>query len=157
MAHRVPMGRERRILANMTINILRHYYQAYRTHTNESFEADLGNLLVGGAVLFGYLEGRPLNASKIALILSTPRTTVLRKLAWLMKHDLVVKSGGNYIVNAEVIARHTSHIPEIIREVQKAVDALSKLDGMTEMLRANRNVREVPPGPRPTVEAHKSS
>jgi hypothetical protein len=58
---------------------------------------------------------------------------VLRKLAWLMKHDLVIKSGGSYIVNAEVIARHTSHIPEIIREVRKAVDALSKLDGIVEI------------------------
>jgi hypothetical protein len=127
------MRRERRILANMIINILRQYYQAYRTYTHESFESDLGNLLVGGAVLLGYLEGRPLNAHKIALILNTPRTTVLRKLAWLMKHDLVIKSGGSYIVNAEVIARHTGHIPEIIREVRKAVEALSKLDGIVEI------------------------
>jgi hypothetical protein len=133
MPTRIPMRRERRILANMVINILRQYYQAYRTYTQESFESDLGNLLVGGAVLLGYLEGRPLNAHKIALILNTPRTTVLRKLAWLMKHDLVIKSGGSYIVNAEVIARHTSHIPEIIREVRKAVDVLSKLDGIVEI------------------------
>jgi hypothetical protein len=127
------MRRERRILANMVVNILRQYYRAYRAYTHESFESDLGNLLVGGAVLLGYLEGRPLNAHKIALILSTPRTTVLRKLAWLMKHDLVIKTGGSYIVNAEVIAKHTSHIPEIIHEVKKAVDALSKLDGIVEI------------------------
>src|SRR5215472_2199573 len=99
MPQRIPMRRERRILANMVINILRQYYLAYRTHTHESFEAGLGNFVVGGAVLLGYLEGRPLNAHKIALILNTPRTTVLRKLAWLMKHDLVIKSGGSYIVN----------------------------------------------------------
>ena len=145
------MKRERHILANMVTNILRQYYQAYRIHTHESFETDLGNLVVGGAVLLGYLEGRPLNAHKIALILNTPRTTVLRKLAWLMKHDLVIKSGGSYIVNAEVIARHTSHIPEIIREVRKAVDALSKLNHTTDMQQADRNIGGVSPRPRITV------
>jgi hypothetical protein len=142
MPQRIPMRRERRILANMVINILRQYYLAYRTHTHESFEVDLGNFLVGGAVLLGYLEGRPLNAHKIALILNTPRTTVLRKLAWLMKHDLVIKSGGSYIVNADVIARHTSHIPEITREVRKAVDALSKLNDTAEMQQADRTIGE---------------
>jgi hypothetical protein len=67
MPTRIPMRRERRILANMVINILRQYYQAYRTYTQESFESDLGNLLVGGAVLLGYLEGRPLNAIRSRL------------------------------------------------------------------------------------------
>jgi len=147
------MRRERRILANMVINILLQYYQAYRTHTHESFEADLGNLVVGGAVPLGHLEGRPLNAHKIALILNTPRTTVLRRLAWLRKHDLVIKSGRSYIVNAEVIARHTSHIPEIIREVRKAVDALSKLNYTAEMQQADRNIGGVSPRPRITVES----
>jgi len=70
-----------------------------------------------------------MNASKIANILYTPRTTVLRALEYLRKRGLVVKHKSLYLLN-EIEARKVSasHLPKVIRIVSRASEELTKAD-----------------------------
>jgi predicted ArsR family transcriptional regulator len=87
------------------------------------------SVLVCMAVGIGHLEGRPMNASKIANILYTPRTTVLRTLEYLRKRGLVVKQKGLYLLNeTEACKVSTSHLPKVIRIGSWASEELSKVD-----------------------------
>jgi DNA-binding IclR family transcriptional regulator len=126
---------QRLILWKMIIELTR----AYRGHF--AGESCL-SILVCMAVGIGHLEGRPLNASKIANILYTPRTTVLRVLEHLRERGLVVKQKHLYLLN-EIAARKvsTSHLPKVIRIVSWASEELSKVDEMAakELDRAVRS------------------
>jgi hypothetical protein len=118
----IDKGPQRLILWKMILELTR----AYRGHF--AGESCL-SILVCMAVGIGHLEGRPMNASKIANILYTPRTTVLRTLEHLRERGLVVKQKRLYLLN-EIEARtvSTSHLPKVIRIVSWASQELSKVD-----------------------------
>src|SRR5262249_30903558 len=113
---------QRLILWKMIIELTRAYRGQF------SGESCL-SILVCMAVGIGHLEGRPLNASKIANILYTPRPTVLRALEHLRERGLVAKQKHLYLLN-ETQARKvpTSHLPKVIRIVSRASEELSKVD-----------------------------
>jgi DNA-binding IclR family transcriptional regulator len=110
------MAHERLIIARMLVEIA----QSYRTIT----DLDFRGLLVGAAVGMGHLEGRPLNASKIAHVLQLPRTTVLRKLGELIERGAVRKCGAAYCLNEAAVNSNSAHVPRVIRVVRKASTAL---------------------------------
>jgi DNA-binding IclR family transcriptional regulator len=113
---------QRLILWRMVIELTRAYRGQFAGESCLS-------ILVCMAVGIGHLEGRQMNASKIANILYTPRTTVLRTLEYLRKRGLVVKHKGLYLLN-EIEARKVSasHLPKVIRIVSRASEELAKAD-----------------------------
>ena len=113
---------QRLILWRMVIELTRAYRGQFAGESCLS-------ILVCMAVGIGHLEGRPMNASKIANILYAPRTTVLRTLEYLGKRGLVVKQSGLYLLN-EIEARKVSasHLPKVIRIVSRASEDLSRAD-----------------------------
>jgi hypothetical protein len=60
-------------------------------------DRDDTSVLVACAVFIGELEGRPMNATKVAHFIGVPRTTVLRKLEHLMGIGAVTKKDRKYV------------------------------------------------------------
>ncbi|MET4238559.1 hypothetical protein [Bradyrhizobium sp. RT10b] len=60
--------------------------------------ANVMGMFVSFCVFIGHAEGRPMNATKIALYLNMPRTTVLRKLKELLAAKIVVQRGNFYLM-----------------------------------------------------------
>src|SRR5215470_11941185 len=118
----VALGRERLILSRMFVEI------AQAEHA--CLDLDLHSWLTGMLVSIGTLEGKPLNASKLANILMCSRTTILRKLEVLVEHGAVRKRGTTYYVSTDWLNAHTAHIPPIMRAVIKAAAALAALPPM---------------------------
>jgi hypothetical protein len=75
------------------------FYEASAARGSEA----VGLVIVGITVLLGDLEGKPMNASKIAAYLNLPRSTVRDKLARLLTLKVIVRSGGNSYVAAPKI------------------------------------------------------
>jgi predicted transcriptional regulator len=115
---------QRLILWKMIIELTRAYRGQFAGESCLS-------ILVCMAVGIGHLEGRPMNASKIANILYAPRTTVLRTLEHLRERGLVVKQKHLYLLH-EIEARRvsSSHLPRVIRIVSWASQKLSRVDEM---------------------------
>jgi DNA-binding IclR family transcriptional regulator len=59
---------------------------------------DQNALGVQAIITFGDLEGRPFNASNISDYLGIPRTTVIRKLRWLIEKGFIEQKGRTYYV-----------------------------------------------------------
>jgi predicted transcriptional regulator len=118
----IDRGAQRLILWKMIIELTRAYRGQFAGESCLS-------ILVCMAVGIGHLEGRPMNASKIANILYTPRTTVLRTLEHLRERTLIIKQKHFYLLN-ETGARRvsTSHLPKVIRIVSWASQELSRVD-----------------------------
>lgn len=84
-----------------------------RAHTG-----DFALLLVYWCVLIGHIDGRPMNASKVAHYLDLPRTTVLRKLSDLVRLAIVERKGSAYVLSGSLsnhAAEYTVHAMDLIR------------------------------------------
>src|SRR5262249_1227157 len=93
----------------------------------ESFEAAGGGLFTGMVVGLGHLEGRPVNAAKIAAILRPPRPTITRKLKELERRKIVVRVGHGYILNEDQVSGRSNHLPSIIKAIERAYLDLAKI------------------------------
>ena len=79
---------------------------------------------VARAVWIGTLRGTPMSAEKIAHTIGMPRTTVLRKLDYLIKQGHIRQEGTVYIVADKVLATRTAALDRTIAIILEAADAL---------------------------------
>jgi len=79
---------------------------------------------VARAVWIGTLRGTPMNAEKIAHTIGMPRTTVLRKLDYLIKLGYIRQEGTVYYVADKVLATRTAALDRTIAIILEAADAL---------------------------------
>jgi hypothetical protein len=82
----VPRRRERLILADVVLKLTRIFNQAV---VRAPAHADVVHVIQ--AVYFGHLSGRPMTAHKISMFINMPRTSVLRRLAFLIRNGYVQK------------------------------------------------------------------
>jgi hypothetical protein len=64
-------------------------------------------VLIGGAVLLGHVQGRPMTVSNLSDYLDISRTTTARKLGPLIKSRTLRRSGDIYLVNEDWINSQT--------------------------------------------------
>lgn len=102
MPHRALARRhERLILSRLTID-LGKLIQRRVYGDGANFAASIDGAFVAVAVSLGHAENKPMNASKIALYLGMPRTTVLRKLAELEELNIIVRKGNTLLLSPQV-------------------------------------------------------
>jgi hypothetical protein len=127
-------GRERVLVANLYIRIARDLQKAYLPH--ERFGTTLDAFSICVVLLVARAEGTPMTASRIARVLDTPRTTVLRKLEFLCEHHMVEKQGSAYTLNTET-ANHPRVLAAVERTLRDVCDVCAEL---REICGANRGV-----------------
>jgi hypothetical protein len=97
---RMPIHRsqERLIQARFLLDLVRLLDPLPGVHGGH-FEMTM--IVVG--VVFGELEGRPFQASKLAEFLRMPRPTLVRRLKDLVEDGIIERRGGRYFANPERI------------------------------------------------------
>jgi hypothetical protein len=90
-------GSQRAIIAHFVIDLLRNIHEAYAPK-EERFGATIETFYIGLCLLFGDVERRPFNVSKVASYMHLPRTTVMRRLEVLKKWKLIDRRGNHYYV-----------------------------------------------------------
>jgi hypothetical protein len=116
----IPHWRERLIVTDTSIKFSRvfstPYFRTRRLQAEHRF--------ILRAVWFGHLTGGPMTAHKLALFLEIPRTTVIRRLAELVKFGCVERIGTRYYVSDRDIKRHPPIVLKAAKIITDAADAL---------------------------------
>lgn len=118
----IPQKRERLILSDTVVKLNRLIAQSVRPHT--AAHLDVASVLA--AVTVGHLSGRPMTATKIALFIDMPRATVLDRLAFLIRHNHVIRRGRYYCVSPARIHRRSDLIDSAIAVILEAARKLSR-------------------------------
>lgn len=92
---------ERLAISRMFVDISREIRTA--VFGDQADGDDMTGVLVACAVGIGTFEGRPMTATKLALYVDLPRTTVLRKLDRLCDINVVRKVGRIYVLSTSRI------------------------------------------------------
>jgi hypothetical protein len=93
MPDHYPRSRERLIVAEAAVR----FGRAFNTELFGGYPATQADATwVLRAVVIGHLRGRPMTTRGIARYIGMPRTTVLRRLQFLLRHDYVRRSGRAY-------------------------------------------------------------
>jgi len=79
---------------------------------------------VARVVWIGTLRGTPMTAEQIANTIGMPRTTVLSKLSYLIKHGHIRQEGNVYCAADKVLATRTPALDRAIAVIIEAADAL---------------------------------
>ena len=79
---------------------------------------------VARAVWIGTLRGTPMTAMQIAQTIGMPCSTVMSKLAYLIKHGHICQDGSVYRVADKVLATRTPALDRAIAVFIEAADAL---------------------------------
>ncbi|MBR0941806.1 DNA-binding transcriptional ArsR family regulator [Bradyrhizobium japonicum] len=90
------LSNARRALAEMFIDLCLAFHATTVPLDQEPGETDANRALVAVAAMLGHAEGRPMNASEIAVRLRMPRTSVMRRLKVLRKQGLLQRIKGRY-------------------------------------------------------------
>jgi hypothetical protein len=87
---------ERRAVARMFIDLTLAFHGTIFPLGQTPSEPDPNLTLVAVAVMLGHAEGRPMNASQIALLLRMPRTSTMRRLDALIASGLILRIKGKH-------------------------------------------------------------
>jgi DNA-binding IclR family transcriptional regulator len=118
----IPRRQERLILADATQKFERLLItRIFATHDIAAF-AELG--YIARAVWSGTLRGRALTAQEIAHTIGMPRTTVLRKLQYMVKHGYVAQDGSAYVISDAALQTTTPALDRAIKLILETADAL---------------------------------
>jgi hypothetical protein len=132
---RIDRVTERSILWRMLVELSRSYHLTH--FPGESFEANVGMLLVWMTVGLGHVEGKPMNATKIAETMNMPRATAIRKLKELVQRGILLRMGQIYILNEDQVGAISGHIPDLVRAVEHAYLELAKV-GAVDVSKVSR-------------------
>lgn len=128
MPRSIKYGEHRRVVLQMTIEIIVTFCKAY-------FDGDrpadrVNDLMICAAIMVGQVEGRPLNASKIAEQVAMARPTVIRRLVWLEQKGLIERNGMVFKLRHDVV--NSDRVLQAGLTARKAIFTanalLSKLD-----------------------------
>ena len=118
---------QRAVLLKMLLEIFRAYCAAY--FKGDHFGSRARDLMLCASVLIGQVEGRPMNASKLADFAGLPRPTTIRRLAMLQRLGLVERRGQFFFLSDEIVDS-----PEVLRAFMESrrhvISAAAKLSRM---------------------------
>jgi hypothetical protein len=118
----IPRRQERLILADATQKFERLLItRVFGTHDIASF-AELAH--IARALWSGTLRGQALTAQQIAYTIGMPRTTVLRKLQYMLKHSYVTQDGSAYFISDAALSTVTPTLDRAIELTLETADAL---------------------------------
>jgi hypothetical protein len=118
----IPRQKERLILADATQKFERLLItRIFATHDIAAF-AELA--YIARALWSGTLRGQALTAQQIAHTIGMPRTTVLRKLQYMLKHGYVTQEGSAYLISDAALKTTTPALDSAIKLVLETADAL---------------------------------
>src|SRR5262245_42120144 len=118
----IPRRQERLILADATQKFERLLVtRIFGTHDIALF-AELAH--IARAVWSGTLRGQALTAQQIAHAIGMPRTTVLRKLQYMVKRGYVAQDGSAYVISDAVLGTTTPALDRAIKLILDTADAL---------------------------------
>jgi hypothetical protein len=118
----IPRQKERLILADATQKFERLLVtRIFGTHDIATF-AELA--YIARALWSGTLRGQALTAQQIAQTIGMPRTTVLRKLQYMLKHGYVTQDGSAYVISDAMLGTTTSALDRAINLIHETSDAL---------------------------------
>jgi hypothetical protein len=93
----------------------------------EKNDAGVGTmLLVAAAVVVGHADGKPMSASKVALFVDLPRTTVMRKLHQLEELGVITRRGLVYFLSPERASNQETFVKNSTRIWLKAAEAIAR-------------------------------
>jgi IclR helix-turn-helix domain len=76
------------------------------------------------AVVIGHLRGRPMTVRAIARYIGMPRTTVLRRLQFLLRLDYVRRNGRAFCLSDRYLRAPPKALNEAINIILETADAL---------------------------------
>ena len=118
----IPRRQERLILADATQKFERLLItRIFATHDIAAF-AELA--YIARALWSGTLRGQALTAQQIAHTIGMPRTTVLRKLQYMLKHGYVTQEGSAYVISDAALKTTTPALDRAIKLILETADAL---------------------------------
>src|SRR5262245_59848959 len=118
----IPRRQERLILADATQKFERLLItRIFGTHDIASF-AELAH--IARALWSGTLRGQALTAQQIAHAIGMPRTTVLRKLQYMLKRGYVTQDGRAYVISDTMLRTTTPALKSAIELILETADAL---------------------------------
>jgi len=118
----IPRRQERLILADATQKFERLLViRIFATYDIAVF-AELAH--IARALWSGTLRGQALTAQQIAHAIGMPRTTVLRKLQYMVKHGYVTQDGSAYLISDAALRTTTPALDSAIKLVIDTADAL---------------------------------
>jgi hypothetical protein len=83
------------------IAMMRFFIEVHQIQRQQIGSGDMTAMSIAWIVALGHLEGRLFNASKISSYLSIPRTTVIRKLRWLVEKGAIKQKGNEYSLSSK--------------------------------------------------------
>lgn len=119
-------------LGRCVLSLLRIVHRTYMGE-HRSLGRDVDTMLVCIAVYVGHIEGRPMTANKLAHFLEMPRSTVLRRLAYLRKVGDIRRMDSEYVMTDKVLGHSEAErsANEMISAIRQAYEALPKMDSKT--------------------------
>jgi hypothetical protein len=116
-----PRSRERLIVAEAAIRFGR-VFNAELFGGYPATQADATWVL--RAIVIGHLRGRPMTTRGIARYIGMPRTTVLRRLQYLLRLDYVRRNGRTYCLSERYLGAPPKALNEAIKIILQTADAL---------------------------------
>jgi hypothetical protein len=120
----IPSAQERLLLCEVSAAFARVVIGTYFDRRIASYSDAMH---VARAVWIGQLRGKPMNAQQIARLIGMPRTTVLRKLAYLVSKGHVCRDGTRYYVADQIILK-TPLRDKLVRMVYATADKLRRME-----------------------------
>jgi hypothetical protein len=151
----IPSAQERLLLCEVTAAFARVVIGTYFDRRIASYSDAMH---VARAVWIGQLRGRPVNAQQIARSIGMPRTTVLRKLDYLVGKGHLCRDGTRYYVADKIILK-TPLRDKLIHMVYATADKLKHMEQPhvsgrdTSARKADFSAREIASAP--SAPAHR--
>jgi DNA-binding IclR family transcriptional regulator len=111
-------------------------YRMFATDDVASF-AELAH--IARALWSGTLHGQALTAQQIAHRIGMPRTTVLRKLQYLVKRGYVTQINSTYLISDAVLRTTTPMLDQSIKLIIDTADALRAVQNGRKKVDAYRS------------------
>lgn len=125
----MPVVKQSRlIIAKMVLSMIHHFNVSLLYNKGTAHNANDVVIVLGVAV--GVHENKPMTAAKLALYISMPRPTVIRRVQLLVERNILVINSNKQIILSELTninalnLLHTLNKPAILR----AAKFVSKMD-----------------------------
>jgi DNA-binding IclR family transcriptional regulator len=117
--------RERITVLRAFVEINKLQREAFGQHSSR----DQNAIGIQAIIALGHLEGRPFNASNISDYLGIPRTTVIRKLRWLIEEGFIEQKGRTYYLAPKYMNLPDEVYTKLFDAIHRLNAELSKMNG----------------------------
>jgi hypothetical protein len=133
----IPRRQERMILADATHQFERLLITRIFDSPDTAVFAELA--YIARILWSATLRGQALTAQQIARMIGMPRTTVLRKLSYLVKLGYVTQHDSAYIISDSALRKTTPLLDRAIKLILETADALRAVQNGQQQLQTVQN------------------